>query len=361
MAEYKLGLIDRFPPLTTISELPPDKHRMFIGAFGFEDRSLGWCSLMKEKGINVLSAAYLFKYVHHKGPNRIKELRDALAKIGSQSLQVIKYDSACPQALEDTLPEILKIEEFDEVIIDISAMTKLLILLVLCQVRRFTGTIRIVYSEANEYCPSEEEYDPVKGEMATTAKFPSRGAEQIIRLRCLSSIRMQGQPITLVAFTSFNEKLVSHMLGFISPHRLILINGRPPHKEYQWRELATSDIHKRLYKEYELDNPVNKQNTLKRVSSTLDYRDAIYRLDEIYQEYGFFERIICAATGSKMQTVGLFFAKILHPDIQVEYPTPDSYYFKDMTHGVREVHEVAIPNFASFTANLADIGLLNEV
>lgn len=87
--------------------------------------------------------------------------------------------------------------------------------------------------------------------MAVAARYPSRGVEQVIRLRCLNSIRMQGQPVALVAFASFNEQLVSHMLGSISPRRLLLINGRPPRRDFAWRERATQDIHGRLWQEYD--------------------------------------------------------------------------------------------------------------
>jgi len=304
------------------------------------------------KDRHAISAAFVFKYFHPKGPNRVEDLKAALRHIGASKIVNVRYDMLCPQPLEDTLPDQICLEDYDEVVVDISAMTKLLILLVLCRLREYAGTVRIVCSEAREYCPSKAEYDPVKGQMAVTARFPSRGAEQIVRLRCLSSIRMQGQPVTLVAFASFNEKLVSHMLGFISPHRLILINGRPPLAEYAWREHATHDIHKRLYQEYDTDNPLNDQGVLARATSTLDYRETVDELEKIYLQHGLFERIICAATGSKMQTVGLYFSKIMHPDLQIEYPTPDSYYFKDMTHGVRQVHEVIIDGFAALLRSL---------
>lgn len=95
-------------------------------------------------------------------------------------------------------------------------------------------------------------------------------------------------------------------------------------------------------------NPLDNKDLLKRYASTLDYRETIERIEEIYKEHGQYERIICAATGSKMQAVGLAFAKFMHPDIQVEYPTPDSYYIKEMTSGVRQVHEILIRNFSSF-------------
>lgn len=342
---------ESLPQLSPVGRLPGQKRRAFIGAYGFEDRSLGWCLAMG-KDRHAISRAFVFKYSHPKGPNRVRDLKAALHRTGASRIKNLRYDMLCPQPLEDTLPEQICVDDFDEVVVDISAMTKLLVLLVLCRLQQYGGTVRIVYSEAQEYCPSKAEYDPVMGQMAVTARFPSRGAEQIVRLRCLSSIRMQGQPVTLVAFASFNEKLVSHMLGFISPHRLILINGRPPRKDYAWRERATHDIHRRLYQEYDTDNPLNDRGVLARATSTLDYRETVDELEVIYRQHGLFERIICAATGSKMQTVGLYFSKVIHPDLQIEYPTPDSYYFKDMTHGVRQVHEVVIQSFATFLSGL---------
>jgi hypothetical protein len=344
--------IHNWPAFKKADLLNPNKRRAYIGAYGFEDRSLGW-ALFQKKGGKVISEAFIFRYYPAKGPNKIEELKLHLRNAGASSVKNIKYSVNNPHELEDELPTKLLLDLFDEVIVDISAMTKLLILLILSHLKTFKGTVRVIYSEAEEYCPSFEEYDPVKGQMAASARFPSRGAEQVIRLRCMSSIRMQGQPMTLVAFTSFNEKLISHMLGSLSPHRLILINGHPPREDYAWRERATQDIHKRLVLEYEADNPIGQDGLLVQKVSTLDYRETVNSFENLYEKHGVFERIVCGATGSKMQTVGLFFCKQLHPDIQVEYPTPDSYFFKDMTLGVRYVHEITIPKFEVFLAEIS--------
>jgi hypothetical protein len=163
---------------------------------------------------------------------------------------------------------------------------------------------------------------------------------------------MQGQPVVLPAFTSFNARLLSHILGYITPHRLLLINGRPPRRSYRWREEATQYIHDRYRLEYSEDNPVDGGGLLKRWASTLHYRDTVRVFQDIYLKYGFLERIVCAATGSKMQTVGLFLAKVLYPDIQIEYPTPDSYLVNEMTTGVRTVHELYLPHFSQFIGSL---------
>ncbi|MCI0564262.1 MAG: hypothetical protein MN733_37790 [Nitrososphaera sp.] len=335
-----------YPPLVSAAKLTGASRRLFIGAYGFEDRQTGWCCLQGHVP-GILKDALVFKYKNPKGKNRIRELRAYLESLGAD-IGNLQYDTGMPQPVEDEVSERLSSLDYDEVVVDISAMTKLLILLVLCKLENFSGVVRIIYSEAETYLPSESEYNSEKKGMAVAARYPSRGVEQVIRLRCLNSIRMQGQPVALVAFASFNEQLVSHMLGSISPRRLLLINGRPPRRDFAWRERATQDIHGRLWQEYDADNPLDNKDLLKRYASTLDYRETIERIDEIYKEHGQYERIICAATGSKMQAVGLACAKFMHPDIQVEYPTPDSYYIKEMTSGVRQVHEILIRNFSSF-------------
>jgi hypothetical protein len=226
-------------------------------------------------------------------------------------------------------------------------MSKLLILISLCKLSGFEGTLRIVYCEADDYSPTQEEYQKSSIAMGSIATFPSHGVESIIRTKCLSSIRMQGQPVTLIAFTSFNEQLVRHMLGTISPHRLLFINGRPPRPDYAWRERATQSIHQGLIDEYIADNLTDKKTGLvRRVASTLNYRETIHCFKEIYQQFGLYERIICATTGSKMQTVGLFFSKVIYPDIHIEYPTPNSYFVQGFSMGVRNVHEIVLPHFS---------------
>jgi hypothetical protein len=344
------------PPLSEAVKLKPDAKRLLIAAYGFEDRSLAWTTL-QHGSEGLLSHALLFDYSRPKGPNRVLELQSNVIALGATQPTVVAYDygSRFPGSIEETIEvEINKnVVGVDEVIVDISAMSKLLILLTLCKLTYFTGVLRIVYSEAEEYAPTLEDYERQRESMGAISAFPTQGVESIIRTRCLSSIRMQGQPVSLIAFTSFNEQLVRHMLGTLSPHRLIFINGRPDRIDYGWREKATQQIHQRLIDEYSVDNPINVETgLLERAASTLDYRETVVRFHEIYNQIGLYERIIVAATGSKMQTVGLFFGKMLYPDMHVEYPTPNSYFVTGLSSRVRLVHEVVVSNFREFTKGL---------
>ena len=343
----------QFPALKEATKLDPNRRRLFIGAYGFEPRTLGWVNFQEGQG-GILNKAIMFRYIHSKGRNRIRDLRKALANIGSPKPIDILHDLLSPHDIENKLSRKLvqNLADIEEIVLDVSSMTKLLILVSLCMLSNFEGTLRIVYSESERYAPTKEEYDKSKENMKIIARFPSYGVGSIVRTKCLSSIRMQGQPVTMVAFTSFNEQLIRHMLGTISPHRLLFINGRPPSDDYEWREYATQEIHKRLIDEYANDNPTNEKGYLARVTSTLKYHESIECIDNIYKQFGTYERIICAATGSKMQTVGLFFCKMMHPDIHIEYPTPDSYYVQGLSSGVKRVYEIVIPEFSAFLKNI---------
>ena len=342
------------PELKSAQILESKKLRLFIGAYGFEHRTSGWLDYQKSQG-DVLNHALMFRYNPSKSqennPNKIDELQNALETIGVHiKPDEIEYNWQMPQGIENEMEDYFdtKLIDFDDVIVDISSMTKFLILVCLCKLIRFHGTVRIIYSEAENYTPSLVEYEKSKEDMAFLAKFPSQGVRAIARARCLSSIRMQGQPISLITFTSFNEQLVRQLLGTMNPHRLIFINGCPPREDFAWREKATQDVHKRLIEAYFADNPLDGDGLLINSVSTLNYIETVEKINSIYNELGSYERIICGATGSKMQTVGLFFAKMFHPDIHIEYPTPDSYYVEGLSIGIRKIHEIHIPNFSEF-------------
>jgi len=340
-----------FPNVTEVRELVDEKKRLYIGAYGFEIRSTGWTSVQLKQGA-VLKNALVIKYLNPKGENLIKELKSNLGSMGVSNPKDLLFDHLNPYGFEIKLQEVLDVllQGIEEIVLDISALTKLLILVFLCVLNKYSIDVRIVYSEARDYPPSKDQYEEYKDQISALSRFlPSSGFATIVRMKCLSSIRMQGQPVTIIAFTSFNEQLLRHMLATISPHRLRQINGRPPKKEFRWREHAMQEIHERFVRGYPLDNnPLDSDNHLTRVASTLDYMQTINILNVIYKELGTYEKIICAATGSKMQTVGLALFKLLHHDIHIEYPTPDSYYIMRGDKEIEKVHEIFIPSYSNF-------------
>ena len=145
----------KFPDILSAAKLESNsKKRLFIGAYGFEPRSLGWIDLQTKQGA-ILDDAIIVEYKTPKGENLIEELRQGLTKIGCSKLTNIPYNTYAPYNIEESLSEKLQLfQNRGEIVLDISAMMKLLILVSLCMLEKFTGTLRIVYSELEDYPPN---------------------------------------------------------------------------------------------------------------------------------------------------------------------------------------------------------------
>ena len=63
----------------------------------------------------------------------------------------------------------------------------------------------------------------------------------------------------------------------------------------------------------------------KRTASTLDYRESVSILLDLYWKLSATHRVVLAPSGSKMQAAGCYLAKALHPDIHIEYPSPEGF------------------------------------
>ena len=217
----------KLPDLKKAEKITTTIPRLFVGAYGFEERTVGWLNYQSENNQNdILTKALMFRYDPgtdaNKSPNKIRVLQELLSKLGCfDDISEIGYNWESPNSIEDEIEDFFhdNLKYFEEVIVDVSTMSKYLILICLMKLKDFKGGLRIVYSEAQKYSPSFKEYSASKDNMAFLAKYPSHGVAAIARARCLSSIRMQGQPVTLIAFTSFNLSLVRHLLGTMNPHR----------------------------------------------------------------------------------------------------------------------------------------------
>jgi len=331
-------------PKSISQENFPDNRCAFVFAMGFEDRALAFPALAAKSA--AVETVIGIKYGQSKGANKEIEAANMFAAVRKPFL-VTTYSMKSAHEFEYKVRGLCKtsLRDFSEIVVDISAMSKFLILVLIIVLLQEKKRVRIVFASAKEYAPTKAEYEKVVsqvGEQLTAfAGQPSSGISAIQRSVCISSTRMQGQPVCAVAFTSFNEELIRHSVGTLNPHRLILINGIPPNPSLFWRALATQNIHRKLIDEYSEDNSISSATgLLERSVSTLDYRETLTELLRIRALFGTYERIIYFATGSKMQTVALALLKMAFNDVHIEYPTPDSYYFQEYSKGVENFSEL---------------------
>lgn len=330
---------------------------LLICAEGFEERGLAFVTGLKTK---IFTQIFAITYKPTK-KSRLPELMSACEARSTSKPRVLQYDRFHPAVFEEEFRHDISpvLADIDELVIDVSVMSKLMILIILASLKGFEGTVRVIYSQPVDYAPSKDEYDQHRESLRLAAGLPSWGVHDVVRTPLLTSVVMQRSPAIIVAFTSFNEQLIRALLSNFNPTHLFLINGVPP--VLSWRETATQEIHSEILNEYRGDNPLDTEHRLDRRSSTLYYAETFELLSKIYREYCVSNRIVLAPTGSKMQALGCALFKLCCPDVHIEYPTPESYLIEGYSSDeIKCIHEVVFSGFSRFLQTLASEAKLDE-
>lgn len=320
---------DLLPALRRCDRLQLEERDVLVHAPGFEDRTMAVAETVE---CTAKASAILLDYLPENAANRLADVRDALTARGVTitDADILQYHRFEPGDFESRLLARLREHGAYRVIVDTSTMSKLEIMLVLNVCNTLNVNVRVLYCEADAYGPSLQEFEEAKRQnkihQPTLQIFT--GVHGVVRVDSLASVAMQGQPTAAIVFMSFNDALTQALLNTVYPSRLFLINGRPP--VHRWREEATAWIHDQVRREWEDDNPLEPSSQdgpalPKRVASTLDYRETVALLLDLYWQLSVNHRILLAPAGSKLQSVGCYLVKALHPDIHIEYPSPEGF------------------------------------
>lgn len=322
-------IVSQLPLMKSARSLNLSTSDILITAGGFESRTLAAAKMVKPgRGQHVLVLRY-------KPKNRKNRLNDVVSAFKDKKFRIfsddiIEFDRYDPEVFPANLQARLTRLDPRRVVVDVSAMSKLAMLLCLDVCLKMNLDTVVFYAEAKNKGPKKEEYEAAKA--ADNLHRPSiqvyTGIHGVVRVTRLSSVAMQGQPTAAIAFMSFNESLTQVLLNAVYPSRLFLINGKS--SAWTWREEATAWIHDLLRSEWpSADNPLGNSNggagLPSRATSTIQYSETVCTLLDLYWNLAVDHRILLAPTGTKMQTLACFFVKALHPDIHIEYPTPEGF------------------------------------
>ena len=330
--------------------------KLLILAEGFEARSLSWINDKENK--LIFDKSIICKYQYHT-KTRFDEVYIATKQHCSNDPDILEYSRFEPTVFEKTILEIVNgCKYYDEIFIDISVMSKMLIMIIMYSLKQFNGKLRIIYSEPKEWGPVKEKYEKAlaqkeKEETGFWISLSSIGVSDVVRTLNLSSIIMQNNPTLLISFLSFNEQLIGALINEISPSRLQLINHSC--KRQDWREEAMVKIHNDVIHEY-FGKDVEPMLSF----DVLDYRAVFNELASIYREHCYDYRIIISPTGGKIHAIAAALLKLCCPDVHVEYPTPESYLFEDYSsEKTHAIHQIVFENFNEFIVNLSNEYKLN--
>lgn len=327
------------PELETFGRISISKSKMLIVAEGFETRTLAFLKSLDDEV--MFEKIFICQYKPSKQAKK-KQLLQLVKKHTQNKPIRLTYSRFEPTIFETELRDkLLDSDSYDDIYVDISVMSKLLIMIIINELRSYTNKLHIIYSEPEKWGPSREKYTSAMSarKNGSSICLSSIGVGDIVRTPALSSVVMQKNPVVLIAGLSFNEQIVNILVNEISPEKLFLINQGC--QRDIWREEAIEDIHREILEEYQNQKDIVNKFLLTEYDKVFEY------IVDIYKKYWLTNRIIISPTGYKMHAVSFAILKICCPDIHVEYPTPDSYLFDDYSNDKIEcIHELEFDNFA---------------
>lgn len=336
------------PRLLTVGQLVLKPGELYVAAGGFEERVVAFPRIIEPTSAPK-NRAIILRYLPHDTENKLAQISEALVNRGCQST-CMAYDRHAPGSFDVDFKGELMALDAQAVCLDISGMSRLAILIIMDVVREMNLPLRLAYAEACEYAPSQVDFEAARaaGSQHLPTSFIHTGVYDVLHVARLASIRMQNHATLLIAFDSFNEALCQALVNVINPARFILINGRPPRQELQWRETATAYVHQGLRREWSIED----DNEPIKVTSTLQYQETYDMLVKLYWTFSDRHRIILAPTGSKMQTIGCYLLRAIHDDVHVEYPTVQGFFADKYSTGVRETWIADFGRLGDFVARL---------
>ncbi|MDR3403076.1 MAG: hypothetical protein P4L99_11320 [Chthoniobacter sp.] len=334
-----LGACEK-PLLTKVDQLNLAPEDCLILCAGFEDRALA--SIKKGAEAGMQFRVLLIQYTPFVEENRIAALRDLCASHHLE-FEEIAYDRCQPAGFGVRLMDALH-SYSGALYIDISAMSRLLIVQIIVALgRRPSGFSRciVVYTEAENYPPSEEEarQELIRSDDDPTFSilFLSSGVFEITILPELSSIAIAGSQTRLIAFPSLDAHHLTALRVELQPSRYSFIEGMPPSPANRWRQEVISKL-----------NRLNDVRDAEFCSaSTLDYRETLDCLLAQYRKHYIRDRLLISPTGSKMQSVAVGLFRSFVEDVQIVYPTPRG--FCSPTCYTRGIGAIYVLDLSPFT------------
>ncbi len=298
---------------------------------GFEDRALGALSSFgATKDLTVVLVRYRPEYQSNKDDAVRRWSRESGVK-----LRECSYDRQSPAGGGEEIVGHLGTAK--HVYVDVSGMSRLLVVQVVVALVRAGRPFTIVYAEADEYYPTESEFRERAGggQHDRSVDFLSSGIFEVAATPELGSVAMLGEATRLVVFPSMETVQMKNLLQEVQPTYVDAIYGLWPRDQDRWRCAAAKQLNAR---ELQGQTGVSEHE-----ASTLDYTDTLRVLLGIYAERSMFDRMLVAPIGSKMQAVAVGIVRSVLTDLQVVYPTPQELKADHYTKGVGPVHHVRVP------------------
>ena len=225
------------------------------------------------------------------------------------------------------------------VIFDISTCSSYVFYPTISELMKSNTDLTVVYSEADTYFPTKDEWEKVNAkakeenslfiESFENARFQSIGVDDLYAYSPFSELNAGNKPALLVAIPNFSAKRINSIVHIDrelnkTPYEdIIWLIGEPPAEKNKWRTDAIIRTN-------------NISNVATHFVSTLEYKEIILKLEDIWANRKYDYHISIGSLGSKMQHLGTFFFLALHQEIGLWLAEPREFNAKRFStgHGV---------------------------
>ncbi len=309
-------ILSHLPSMKSATEVQLPHEITYVGAVGFEERALAGLRLLQDSN-SAVDSVFLISYDPPSGPNRIDEtmeIAESLSHGQPRMFTFRRFQSSSYLALKTLWQEVETSP--GSIVIDISGMSKFLILAILWAARKSSREIYLLYFKAGVYRPTESEFAArVSEQEEILGPFVLEGGvPYVLTSPWLSSVQFDERPVFFVGFPSFDADLLNEPIEELAPESILLIE--PGDDTEIWLREAFRQANRAIY-----DSSAFLRLSTE-TANVYDYRDVVGVLETLYDQFGLTHRIVVAPTGSKLQAVGTFIFKVIHPDIEIIYPAP---------------------------------------
>ncbi len=316
---------------------------IYVGAAGFEDRATKTLKTMIDLGIRICGAIIMTYDNGERLEENIKNLAEMkrLVLILSGQNNVTCLPISEISRMDEVVLD-LDIASNTTILLDITAMSHLVMFRALAQISRIKRPFVILYTEAEHYRPFKHEVAHAlkcdtehegflalieKGYEQTEVMF--KGNYNVIYVPEFSGNISPQLPSVLVVFPTFKRVRISTIIAPLEVNHKALVFGISVRDDLKWRTRLLRMIN------YDLMEPstdticeistLSPHTTYQKLLSILDGRS----------NHGLHNTII-VPFGSKMQTVGVWKYCQEHPEVRIVLSQPKEFYPNKYSDGAKD-------------------------
>lgn len=333
---------------------------LFLCALGFEDRCLALPGKLGEIGYKSKYSVY-FRYKtnsdeNSKNEDKLKLLLGSFSEI-SRPFEV-EYGSLSHEVRSYLLSYIEQHQCRPRITIDISSFSSRLLLTILSIAFSSDISLRILYSEAAQYRPTEEEFSTNPEVWLNNDSLAlESGIGEVQPSIENTGVQIDHLPHCVFHFPNFKQARGNAILYAIDPSLvdgrkhdgIVWFIGEPPSNINKWRTEAIKSINR------------IPDDSICCYVSTLLYKDSLQSLESQYQNYWKDYNISITNLGSKMQTIAISLFCRYRTNVRVVEASPKEYNAKEYSSGFASYWKIDFGNTMNVMSRLNSIGQISLV